>query len=72
MEVITSHYDAQQWEHSMADTKVFEEIDQRLKQLARQCSKIPDGDPRRAEMENEISVLCLQRHMLKSREDRTT
>ena len=56
----------------MTDTKVFEEIDQRLKQLARQCSKIPDGDPRRAEIENEISLLCLQRHMLKSREDRTS
>jgi hypothetical protein len=52
--------------------KVVEEIDQRLKQLARQCSKIPDGDPRRAEIENEISLLCLQRHMLKSRADRTS
>ena len=56
----------------MTDTKVFEEIDQRLKQLARQCSKIPDGDPRRAEIENEISVLCLQRHMLKSSDDWTS
>jgi Mn-dependent DtxR family transcriptional regulator len=71
VEVITSHYNAQQWEHPMTD-RVVEEIDQRLKQLARQCSKIPDGDPRRAEIENEISLLCLQRHMLKSRADRTS
>lgn len=63
----------EQWEQQpMTDTKVFEEIDQRLKQLARQCSKIPDGDPRRAEIENEISVLCLHRRMLKSSDDLTS
>jgi hypothetical protein len=43
----------------MRDPKTIEGIDQRLKDLARECSSTAP-EQRRAEIENKISTLCLQ------------
>jgi len=45
----------------MSKHKPSEEIDQRMKDLAREYSKTPLEDPWRAAIESEISALCLQR-----------
>ena len=49
----------------MVDPKTIKGIDQRLKELARECSSTAPGEKRRPEIENEISAWCLQRHMLR-------
>ena len=42
------------------------EIDRRLKELAREYSSTDEEDPRRPEIENEISALCSRRHLLRT------
>jgi hypothetical protein len=50
----------------MTQRKTFEEIDQRLRELTSELTKMVAGDPRCAEVEKEISALCLQRHLVRS------
>jgi hypothetical protein len=50
----------------MTKDSLFRELDERVKKLTREYDSTRPGDPRRAEMENEISALYLEQHNLKS------
>ena len=45
----------------------FMDYEQRLRRLTREYDRIPAGDARRVEMENEISALYLEQHKAKNR-----
>jgi hypothetical protein len=48
----------------MTQMKELADIDFRLKELAREYSYTDQQDPRRADIENEISALYIQRDLL--------
>jgi hypothetical protein len=48
----------------MAEPRTFEEIGLRLNDLANEYTQTLNEDPRHVEIENEISVLYLQRYIL--------
>ena len=48
----------------MVEPRTFEEIGLRLNDLACEYTQILNEDPRHVEIENEISVLYLQRYIL--------
>ena len=48
----------------MAEPRTFEEIGLRLNDLACEYTQTLNEDPRHVEIENEISVLYLQRYIL--------
>ena len=48
----------------MAEPRTFEEIGLRLNDLASEYTQTLNEDPRHVEIENEISVLYLQRYIL--------
>jgi hypothetical protein len=48
----------------MAEPRTFEEIGLRLNDLTCEYTQTLDEDPRHVEIENEISVLYLQRYIL--------
>lgn len=50
----------------MTRYNVIVEIDQRVKELTREYNKIAPEDPRRAEMENEISALYFEQQNVKN------
>jgi hypothetical protein len=50
----------------MVQTKELADIDCRLKELAREYSSTDEEDPRRADIENEISALYIQRERLRT------
>ena len=48
----------------MTELRTYEEIGSHLDALACEYTQIPSEDPRHVEIENEISVLYLQRYIL--------
>jgi hypothetical protein len=52
---------------SMSKEGLFMDYDERVRRLTREYDRIPAGDPRRVEMENEISALYLEQHNAKNR-----
>ena len=49
----------------MTKDNVVKKLDERVKKLMREYDKTPLGDPRRVEMENEMSAFYLKQHNLK-------
>ena len=52
------------WGKTMAESRTCEEIGLRLNDLANEYTQTLIEDPRHVEIENEISVLYLQRYIL--------